>query len=255
MSHLAAFLPRRLKPWVWARISALLNLDYRLPSGYHARIRSYSDWCIYNDIFVAGEYDMAIRAALKKAPYTGTFRVVDLGANVGFFSLRILDLIRREKIPVAKVNLLLVEASPHLDRELRDRLSSASQGGVEIRIVHGLVGERSGNGQLEIANSEIKNAVVEHSSQNSLAVDYVDLETLLGPADHIDLLKCDIEGSEAAFLKNYPALLARTEVTVFEFHDPACPMAAGVAEVMKAGFARHEVLLDQGNLQTVLFQR
>lgn len=255
MSHFAAFVPRRFKPWLWAKISALLSLDYHLPSGIRASIRSYSDWCIYNDIFVAGEYDAAILAALQKASATETFRVVDLGANVGFFSLRILDLVRREKMEFSGISLLLVEASPHLDRELRERLSALSRDGVEIQIVHGLVGKRSGQGQLEIANAEVKNAVVERTSQNSLAVNYVDLESLLAPAQRIDLLKCDIEGSEAAFLENYQALLGRTEVAVFEFHEPACPMAAGMAQVNKAGFTKHEILLDQGSLQTVLFQR
>lgn len=255
MSQLAALLPRRFKPWVWAKLSELLHLEYRLPSGIQARIRSYSDWCIYNDIFVAGEYDVAIHAALKKAPITGTFRVVDLGANVGFFSLRILDLIRREKVSFPKIALLLVEASPSLDRELRDRLSPLSLNGVKIKIVHGLVGERSGQGQLEIAAAEIKNSVVPGSSGNSMAVNYVDIEALLGTAERIDLLKCDIEGSETAFLKNYRSLLRRTEVAVFEFHEPACPMAAGIAQMAEAGFTRHEVLLDHGDLQTVLFQR
>lgn len=255
MSHLAAFVPRRFKPWLWARLSALMHLDYQIPSGIRISIRSFSDWCIYNDVFVAGEYDVAIRAALGKARLTGTFRAVDLGANVGYFSLRVLDLIRRDKIPLSRVDVLMVEASPSMVRELRKRMATVAQDGLQITIVHGLVGEKSGHGQLEIASAEIKNAVVDHASPDTLRVDYVDLDALLGGAGRIDLLKCDIEGSEVAFLHNYQALLQRTEVAVFEFHEPACPCETGVAQVMKAGFAKHEVLLDQGILQTVLFQR
>lgn len=255
MSLLAALLPRSVKPWLWARLSALMHLEYQLPSGIRTSVRSFSDWCIYNDVFVAGEYDVAIRCALEKARLTGTFRAVDLGANVGYFTLRVLDLIRRDKIPLARVEILLVEASPNMVLELRERMAPVTQEGLQINIVHGLVGERSGHGQLEIASAEIKNAVVGQSSSHTLPVDYVDLGVLLGNADRIDLLKCDIEGSEVAFLKNYQALLEKTQVAVFEFHEPACPCDIGVAQVMKAGFARHEVLLDQGILQTVLFQR
>jgi FkbM family methyltransferase len=255
MNHFAALLPRRIKPWLWVKLSSLMHLDYHLPSGIRTSIRSYSDWCIYNDIFVAGEYDVAIYSALDKAASTGTFRVVDLGANVGFFSLRIMDLIRRRKIPFSQIEILLVEASPNLDRELRERMAKVSQNGLTIKIVHGLVGEKKGQGQLQIATAEIKNSVVHHSSSHTLPVNYVDLDVLLGTEGRIDLLKCDIEGSEVAFLKNYILLLKRTEVAVFEFHQPACPFESGLAKMMEAGFSRHDVLLDQGLMQTVLFRR
>ena len=78
-------------------------------------------------------------------------------------------------------------------------------------------------------------------------------------ADHdieeIDLLKCDIEGSESAFLRNYSGILRRTRVAVFEFHQPECPLEAETRALMEAGFSRSTLLLDQGMARTVLFER
>lgn len=255
MNLITALFPRRIKSWLWAKLSALMHLDYRLPSGLCASVRSYSDWCMYNDIFVSGEYDVAICSALDKASLTGIFRVVDLGANVGFFSLRVLDLIRRRKISLSKIELLLVEASPNMDRELRERFSKLSQNGICLNIIHGLVGEKGGQGNLRIESAEVGNSVVNYSSSKTACVNYVDLHELLGYDNRIDLLKCDIEGSEAAFLNNYISLLEQTEVAVFEFHQPACPCETGITELMKAGFTKHRILLDQGAMQTVLFLR
>ena len=255
MIHLATMLPRRLKPWLWRKLSDNMHLEYRLPSEIQVKIASYSDWCIYNEIFVGGEYDVAICSALDKAKLRGKFRAVDLGANVGFFSLRILDLIRRHKFSFSQIEILMVEASPILDHELRERMAKVLQNGLSIKIVHGLVGEKKGQGQLQIATAEIKNSVVQRSSSHTFPVDYVDLDILLGADERINLLKCDIEGSEVAFLKNYISLLKKTEIAVFEFHEPACPCETGIADVMKAGFTNHTVLLDHGNMWTVLFQR
>lgn len=255
MSHLASILPRSFKTWLWQQLSRRMHLQYQLPSGMSVTIGSYADWCMYNDIFVAGEYDPAIHAALERAIPDGVFHAADLGANVGFFTLRLVDLIRRHKIPLSKIELFLVEASPRLVGLLKERLAPIARDGLQINIIHGLVGERVGEGQLQIAESEIRNVVVDRPSADSLPVGYVDLDALFGRVDRIDLLKCDIEGSETAFLNNYDMLLKKTEVAVFELHQPACHLETGVTKLRQAGFTSHEVLSDEGTMQTVLFQR
>jgi len=46
----------------------------------------------------------------------------------------------------------------------------------------------------------------------------VDLDHITESMDKIHLLKCDIKGSEQAFLENYPQLLERVEVGTRELH-------------------------------------
>ena len=255
MIHPASLLPKSLKPWLWQQLSRLMHLQYRLPSGLHIHIASYSDWCIYNDIFVAGEYDRAIDAALGKATPEQTFRVVDLGANVGFFTMRVLDLIARRQIPFASIDCLLVEASPRLRPSLQRHLTSLSRKELTTRIVTGLIGLKTGEAQLELKASECMNQVVENSPSKSCRVPYYNLEEALDDTAGINILKCDIEGSERDFLQSYPQLLRNTKVAVFEFHDPMCPASVGVPKVMSAGFATSHVLLDQGHAKTILFER
>lgn len=61
-----------------------MRLDWRMPSGIPLQIRSYGDWCIYNEVFVNGEYDEAISELLRSTS-SGRLRILDLGANTGFF--------------------------------------------------------------------------------------------------------------------------------------------------------------------------
>ena len=255
MSLLASILPRSLKAWLWRRLSQLMHLQYQLPSGIRAQIASYSDWCIYNDIFVAGEYDRAIHAALDKATSGQTFRVVDLGANVGFFTMRVLDLIARRQIQFDRIDCLLVEASPRLRSSLHRHLDSIDRKELNTKIIIGLVGQKFGEARLALKASECMNQVVEEPAAASCCVPYYNLDDALDETAAIGLLKCDIEGSERDFLENYPRLLRNTQVAVFEFHDPMCPASFGVSKVMNAGFIASHVLLDHGNATTVFFER
>src|SRR5215210_4823424 len=89
-------------------------------SGLTLRITNASDWHIFNEIFVRGEYDEAISMALDSA--SNQMQVLDLGANVGFFSLRVLDRVRRQARTDLRVHVVAVEGSPTFSRQLSRRL-------------------------------------------------------------------------------------------------------------------------------------
>src|SRR5271157_5421497 len=71
----------------------VLDLDHILQSGLSVKVASKGEWWIYNDIFGDGEYDVPIHTALKSRSPVRTFVVLDRGANVGYFALRVLDLL------------------------------------------------------------------------------------------------------------------------------------------------------------------
>jgi hypothetical protein len=91
-------------------------------------------------------------------------------------------------------------------------------------------------------------------STKHFMVDYVDLDQVLGPG-RIDLLKCDIEGAELTFLQNYPQLLQRTDVSVFEFHDDRCDAKECIALLRAAGFVNQRALMQRGPLTLMHFWR
>ena len=137
-----AFIPDALKwklrKWVWMR----LNPSWTLKSGLVIRVLNYNDWMIYNDIFVDGEYDVPLKRLLEKST-PATARVLDLGANVGFFTLRLADAFLQRGRSAFEV--LMIEGSPSTYAELRQRLSvNDNLLSGKIRALHGLARRRSG---------------------------------------------------------------------------------------------------------------
>jgi len=59
---------------------------------------------------------------------------------------------------------------------------------------------------------------VNHRAKYGTAVRYVDVSETVREWPSIDLLKCDVEGSEYEFLRTYPDVMAKTKAAVIEFH-------------------------------------
>ncbi len=245
--------PRELKAWIWRQSSSRLQLRRRLGSGVEVELASFGDWCIYNDIFVEGEYDPAITAAFR-AGERHRFTIVDLGANVGFFTLRVLDrLYHHRRGESVHLSVLLVEGSPRLDAELQRRTAHLRGDSTDLTILNGLVGKRSGHARFEHARSHVKNRVSANGS--GVALPYIDLRPQFDRLGPIDLLKVDIEGSEMDFIAAYPEALDRTRNLVIEFHRPECPPEIGIERVRAHGFSRTTLLQNQGATETWLFSR
>jgi FkbM family methyltransferase len=246
-----AFLRRwRYRWWDW-RLRQL-QLGWPLASGHRVEIASRADWCVFNDLFVEGEYDRAIQDTLDSLGGTQQATVVDLGANVGFFTLRFLDRWQRAGRPGAGLHCILIEGSAATFAELQRRSAAWSEAGVQLTLLHGLAGERHGVARVVSDVSHLGTHVAPAQSRGGVA--YLDLDQVVTPGP-IALLKCDIEGSEHALLRNYPALLARTARAVFEFHHWIKPPAESVAEVCAHGFAAPACLREAPDYSTYYFKR
>jgi len=219
-------------------------------SGMPLRIASASDWHIFNEIFVRGEYDRAIMASLARA--AGEWNVVDLGANVGFFSLRALDLLRASGRGDLAVHIVAVEGSPTVARELAARLDHA---GVTTAVtpVTGLIGRRSGDTVLCEAEFAARSSIMRQEAGSSERVPFLDLHSVIRREAAIDLLKCDIEGAEELFLENYPDLLRVVRVAVFELHDRLCDTRRCLDLLAAAGLVvqDHRVMADSTSIVTL----
>ncbi len=218
-------LTRLLRSWRAARerrYYSAVGLRYSLPSGLRACINDRAEWMAFTDIFVGRIYDDAITAALAAADVSRTFHVVDLGANVGYFALRFLDLAMQRYGRELPIHIILVEPSRSLCAELQTRLVHQIRPNATVTLTNGLAGVRSGSAELYESAFHIGNSLTPDRYAHKSVVPYVDLEELTASVKTIHLLKCDIEGAEETFLENYPQLLDKVEVGAMELHHALC---------------------------------
>ncbi|MDD5200876.1 MAG: FkbM family methyltransferase [Terrimicrobiaceae bacterium] len=239
--------PRRA---IWKQ----LDLKWKLRSGLTVRLAGGADWEIYNEILVNGEYDEAIQHALSQNG-AAEMRVVDLGANVGYFVLRFADLFLQKFGEGRDFSLAAVEGSPQVFAELDRRIASEPLLQNRVRLINGLVGERSGSTFISEGTGHYGNAISEIRRIDTTRVEYVDLLELFGPDLDIDFLKCDIEGAEFAFIRNYTALLKRVRVAVFEFHHYGEDVAECRARLHECGLDRISVLRETPTFTIELYGR
>jgi FkbM family methyltransferase len=217
-------------------------------------LRSYADWCSYNEIFVNDEYTRPIRESVASG--ASPLRVLDLGANFGYFALKLADVFLQER-PSDELVVWMVEASPTVCAELRHRMES-SQARMKWTVTHGLVGKRTGTARLNIAREDNQNFVGQPDGSGAggtLEVRYVDLAALVGDAPVIDLIKCDIEGSEFDLIESYPDLLARTTRLVVEFHRKFGDVTQATDRLKDLGFLSPVVLRDDDTSPVFYFSR
>jgi FkbM family methyltransferase len=235
----------RLSRWLWRRH----GLAWQLPSGLHARVESLGDWVVYNEVFVDGAYDPVIDAMMAARPTDRPLVVLDLGAHVGYFSLRVADRVRRAG-ETARAQLTLVEGHPSTFRLLASRWRRQPLGpDTVVHLVQGLAGRRDG-AALVVRDRFAPSARLAAPGERGVAARYVDLETLV-PTGPVDLLKCDIEGAEASVIETYPALLTRVQRAAIEFHPRHVDVGRLVERLHEAGLLRRAILTDtpDGSLQ------
>ncbi len=254
LQRVGKVLPSFLKRDLRSAAFQALKLDWPLRSGLSIRVSSHSDWIIFNEIFVNGDYDDAILMAMERAQTGAELKILDLGANVGFFSLRCLDLLHRRHLEELPTSIVAVEGNPKTFRSMMTRLS-AQKVRCPVNVVNGLVGYKKGTGTITDFEISGNNRVLSGEPGKAHTVDYVDLDCFPALQSRIDLLKCDIEGGELLFLQNYRELLQRTQVGVFELHDDQCDTNECRRLLREAGFKHFRDLVSEGALSLVLVWR
>ncbi len=227
------------------------SLVHELPSGLSVQIRSASDWAIYNEVFVEGEYDRAITAITRAAAPDPL--VIDLGANVGLFALRFADAWRRAN-GSAPFRVLSVEGCPATYAQLARNLNQPALDG-RCTAIHGLVGQRQGHGSISVSVLTGLNSMYTRQSLSRARVPFADLEQLVPREQAISLLKCDIEGAEGAFIDTYPSLLRRVGVLVIEFHHELCDVVRCRELLREAGLIYRTLLRTYDRCSVELFSR
>jgi FkbM family methyltransferase len=201
----------RNKTWVF------LKAKWKLRSGVEVVVKNDSDWFVFNEIFTNGEYEKALRLFLSKQ-LTNPL-VLDLGANVGYFSIKMADELLYAGI--SNFSIVAIEASPYNYSVLQERLNQKPIA-QKIKALWGLAGYKTGAEEIIHSTEHYGHSTKSDSIGETRKVSYVNIEELVPSNSKIDFLKCDIEGSEEIFINEYQELLNRVETAVFEFHANEC---------------------------------
>jgi FkbM family methyltransferase len=260
MSTGAAALRERIKSSLPPRVASALKgarssyrawrwrtraLEHTLPSGLRVAVRSFSDWVVFNEVFVDGEYDPVIDELMRDPP--AEVWTLDVGANVGMFTLRLMDRWLRADRGGSRHHVVCIEGAPSTFRVLARNLDQPQLASM-CTLHQGLAGQRSGVGRISTSAHTAVNSIIDRSPSLLRArVPFVDLTRLLPADTRIALLKCDVEGAEELLLGNYPDLLRRVDSAVVELHHQFCSPAGCRELLSQAGLDRISVLKTSGD--------
>jgi FkbM family methyltransferase len=227
----------------WAKVQVADDLSV---TTFDTRWSAGEAHYLFHEVFTHDDYLVGLPALRPDCV------VVDAGANIGLFSLRI-----ARAHPGAR--LIAVEPAPETCALLRHNLADA--GITEVEVVQAALGERTGRTTLTVfrhlpANStdrpqqkppqweasvrasETDPAVAdEHLATDQVEVDVVRLSDVLPDGGPIDLLKVDVEGGELDVLRGVDAAdWPRIAQVVAEVHDIDGRLAAVLDLLRDQGF-------------------
>jgi len=210
---------RQLKNYFRDKTWVFLKAKWALRSGLVIKIENDSDWFVFNEIFTNKEYDKAFQLFLPSVSQQPL--ILDLGANVGYFTLRVADELMLAGFD--DYEIVSLEASPSNYKSLQERLDQPLLK-TKAKSFLGLAGHKTGTSKVIHSDQHYGHSAEAAGTGNKVTeVSYVNIEALLtSPVKAIDLLKCDIEGSEEIFIAAYGDLLKRVNNAVFEFHAGEC---------------------------------
>lgn len=237
---------RTIKNKIRNRLWVFLKARWTLLSGIQVTVADDSDWFVYNEIFANKEYDAAI--SLFLAQKISNPVILDLGANVGYFSTKVADELLITGI--TDFHITAVEASTANFATLQQRMSQPILTS-KINCHFGLAGYREGSANFA-SSSEHYGHAVSTASAGADSVRYLDVEKLIPPGKKPDFLKCDIEGSEEVFIEQYLELLKSVSVAVFEFHAGDCDVDNCKKMLAAAGLHSKGVVKEEKRYRTTV---
>lgn len=167
-------------------------------------LRSHTtDISVLNEILVSGGYDALLRHPLRDPKL-----IVDLGANTGLVDRWLL-----ERYPNSRI--VAVEPEPGNYACLVENVARLA-----VKTVPAAIGARERKILLHTSSGEHGFTMVGEPALGSRAVEVpvVTMESILGGAEVIDLLKVDIEGAEEELFSDCAAWLGKVQMLLVECH-------------------------------------
>jgi FkbM family methyltransferase len=174
--------------------------------GLRMRLHPCRNGCEKGALFTPQMYEARERTELfkeiDKAKIVGrTFVFVDIGANVGLFSLLVAS--------YAGANAKIIAIEPEPENVERLRFNVAANPGIPVRILPLAIGETAGRVALQIDHRDRGGTRTRAlPADDATSIPSVECRSLLDvlteeAVTHIDALKIDVEGSEDAILSAF----------------------------------------------------
>jgi len=185
-------------------------------------------------VMLDGYWEMWLTQFIARLVEPG-MHVADVGANYGYYSLLMADLVG----PTGR--LVAVEPNPPVVESLRRTLELNGFGG-RSTVVAGAAGAGEGEGHLLVPAGEPKNASLVSRAAPSdeaalVAVPVHSLDALLGNLPRVDFLKIDAEGAEEDIVLGLGQIIARWRPRiVLEFNPARCRDAAGLLARLRGSY-------------------
>jgi len=203
---------RLLKSISW-KLIPFAELDFDLATGLRLQLRDKGEWACLNEVFINRIYDEFFRQLDEVHGW------VDLGCNVGYFSLG-LESHLRSRGPRPETRALLIDANELCIALAADNLRRNSLRGWSVRhAVLGPAGQTVSFHQFKYSIhsgifSQQRGERVKRYQTTPLA------ELLKGQEIPRDLIKIDIEGAEKYLFADEISLIREFRFGICEWHAP-----------------------------------
>jgi FkbM family methyltransferase len=201
----------------------------------HVRRRS-GDLVMFHQILGRDVYGLPRQVEERLAQVEGPLRIADLGGNIGFFTIRLL-----ERYPSAEI--VAVEADPH-NAALFARTIEANSLTQQVELIDAAASNEVGTVEFAAGNF-FQSRVVDDGGDDTVSVRMIDALPLL---EDQHLIKIDIEGSEWPILSDQRFAGLEAVAVALEWHTHGCPTddPRGTAEacLVEAGFTVQHDFVD-----------
>jgi len=173
----------------------------------HKMYLSRDDKGISRELMAYGVHEPVTTELLRQEIKRG-MRVVDIGANIGYYTLQAASLVGESGEVIA------IEPVPENVSLLR--MNVKANGYQNVRILEAAIGSDDGTAQLYLAaESNWSSLIRRHANQSHIDVRLWKLDTLLAEEERVDYIKMDIEGSEAEVINGMIGILRRYRPGMF----------------------------------------
>jgi FkbM family methyltransferase len=179
-----------------------------LNNDYEAHLLENDAHNSFSEIFIQREYENFI-------PKIKFHRILDIGANYGYFSLWL-----QAKYPESKISSLMIEASPRCRRSLQNLVNQPILDG-RFHWLERAIGPQKKKTVDLFDRPYMASSTFENSDDaTSLSVKVLkndEITNILSPP--YDIIKCDIEGSEWDFVNEYSEIIKQCKYLLLEWHS------------------------------------
>lgn len=197
-------------------ITRYIPIQFSTRSNIKVDLHNRSEIQLYQQIFVKDLFN--IEKLIKTIPKDNPI-VFDIGANCGFFSLRIID-----KYPKAKI--FAFEPQERLVKKFSDCINDNNLSG-NIYLIKTALGKEEGTAifyenRSPISASLLKEKVSRRTIRKKYKITLTTLDQFCfeNQISSIDILKVDVEGSELDLLNGATKALHFVQVLYIEVHLP-----------------------------------